>query len=235
MTRHLTRAKGSSRGSRGDRPEQGSGLPTRQERLPEALPGLHGPRALGAGAGHWGGDPHLQPQGARLACPLARGAQSDHCPLLLPGNRDSDQAEPEADKVLRGSQGLEGPQGTGPGAQGSRWWGNSSSRGAQPFLSLARWPAAVGPAASRRWAAPWAVGPGYRYAHREERVAGEGGPRRAAAVPGRRWASSCPLVCREPPQWTHLLTSCPAGAHLAVLGARPLFYRGGKYREVVRR
>lgn len=113
----LTRAKGSSQGSgrEVDRPEEGSGLLTRQERLQEALPGLHSPHAVGAGAGQWGGNPRLQPRGAQLACPLAQGAQSDHCPLLLPGNRDSDQAEPEADKVLRGSQGLEGPQDTGPG------------------------------------------------------------------------------------------------------------------------
>lgn len=215
-----------------DRPEEGSGLLTRQERLQEALPGLHSPHAVGAAAGQWGGNPRLQPRGAQLACPLARGVQSDTAPSSCLGTETLTRRSLRLTRSSGGHRGWRVPR---TRAQSSRWWGNSSSRGAQPFLSLPRWPAAVRAAASGRWAVPWAVGPGCRYAHGGERAAGESSLRRAVAVPGRRWASSCPLVCREPPPWTHLLTSCPAGAHLAVSGACTLFYHGGKYREVVSR
>lgn len=99
----------------------GSSGPLAEDKV-QGLPGLHGPHAVGAGGDD--GAPFL-----RGPADLAQGAQSDGDPL--PGGRESDQAEPEADGP-QGSWGC-GLQGEGPGAQAAVGRGSSVPGGAQPF------------------------------------------------------------------------------------------------------
>lgn len=101
--------------------------------------------------------------------------------------RESDQAEPEADR----SSGGHGVWACGGGAQEHRaaiGRAPSVPWGAQPFLSLPRRPTALRLAASGWWAMPCPVGPGTGSTPEEAEWLGR--PWSTALVPARWWAAN---------------------------------------------